>query len=161
MGAATIFENRPRCQPVTSLRVLHIEPNLGKQRLLHAFLADGRALPGHWSVDHVGNLVSAINALGAHAYDLIVVNPMLSDVSGRTAVEHVRIAAPETPILALIPMEMTLARDVTLGGADEVIVAEGLTLNRIAMAVTVAFTRKHGAAVGEFLETPIKVTVRQ
>ncbi len=83
-----------------TIKVLLVEDNPGDARLVEILLSDTGSSVG-FQVAHFGRLEEAVEHLGDHEYDVILLDLSLPDSSGLETVSRARAAAPSTPMVVL------------------------------------------------------------
>ncbi|MCA9490889.1 MAG: response regulator transcription factor [Myxococcales bacterium] len=138
------------------MRVLVVED----ERKIAGFLERGLTDEGH-VVDVASDLAQARTALGAHDYDLLLVDRMLPDGDGLSIVRELRREGSSVPTICLTAKDRVEERVEGLyGGADDYIV-KPFAFDELLARIAAVQRRAGGADVLEIADLRVDVPARR
>ncbi|MHB1342300.1 MAG: response regulator transcription factor [Coriobacteriia bacterium] len=127
------------------MRILLIED----EDRIASFMASGLGAEGH-SIERAGTVAGALALASAHEYDLILLDLMLPDGSGRDVLRAIRIHDSETPVIVISALsEVDDKVDMLDLGADDYLVKPFAFAE---LAARVRAAARHGQQSAHILE---------
>jgi pilus assembly protein CpaE len=128
-----------------ALKVLLVEDNAVSAQLAKAMLA--RVDSAVFEVQTAESLMGALDLLGSHAFDVILLDLSLPDSDGIATLTTIRVHAPHVPVLVLTGSDNeALANSALQNGAQDYIVKGQFDGNSLARALRYAVTRNKQAS---------------